>query len=75
MTVQEFDSLVNKLAQKGMDRATAAMTAALMRKPSREKALQKWMAEHPKATGSEIADQAEKIAITVEPTRHGTPKK
>lgn len=75
MEAKEYDRLVNELVQKGMDRVTAAMTALLLRKPNREKALRNWMAEHPKATGSEIADQAEKIAVTVEPTRHGTPPK
>lgn len=74
MTGQEFDRLVSQLKRTGMDKATAAMTASLMRKPNREKALLNWMTEHPKATGSEIAEQAEKIAQTVEPTRHGTPK-
>ncbi len=75
MTGQDFDRLVNQLRNKGVDQATAAITASLMRKPNREKALQNWMTEHPKATGSEIAEQATIIAQTVEPTRHGTPKK
>ena len=75
MTTQEFDRLVNHLIKSGVDRESAAMTTVLMRKPNREKALRDWMIQHPKATSDDILKQAEIIAQTIEPTKHGVQQK
>ena len=73
--VQVFDEIAALMDSRGMEINQATIVAALMRKPARAKALRDWLASHPKATDKEVSEQAHKIARTVEPTRHGMPKK
>ena len=73
--LQAFNEIAELMDSRGMEINEATLVAGLMRKPARAKALKVWLANHPKATNKEISEQATKIAQTVEPTRHGTPKK
>lgn len=70
-----FDEIAALMDDRGMEIVEATIVATLMRKPARAKAFKKWLINHPKATDKEIWEQANIIVQTVEPTRHGTPKK
>lgn len=73
--LQAFNEIAELMDSRGMEINEATLVAGLMRKPARAKALKEWLASHPKATNEELSEQATKIARTVEPTHHGTPRK
>ena len=70
-----FDEIAALMDDRGMEIVEATIVATLMRKPARAMALKDWLARNPRATNKEISMQAHIIEQTVEPTRHGTPKK
>ena len=72
--VKTFDEILAILDDRGIEHTEAAFIAVLMRKPARATVFKEWLATHPEATDEEIGDQANIIAQTVEPTRHGMPK-
>ena len=72
---QIFDEIAEIMDSRGMEINQATLVAGLMRKPARAKAIKEWLSSHPKASDKEVWDQAVKIAQTVEPTHHGTPRK
>ena len=63
-----FDEIADLMDAREMDFAGATLVAAMMRKPARAEALKDWMSKHPQATNIEVKKQAQKIAVTVEPT-------
>lgn len=66
--VQAFEEIASLMDDLGMDNTGATLVAALMRKPTRAKALKDWLKQNPKATSAEVEMQAHIIAKTVEPT-------
>jgi len=73
--LQAFNEIAALMDSRGMENTQATIVAVLMRKPARAEAFKTWLNSHPEATDREVSEQAHKIAQTVEPTRHGTPRK